>query len=869
MQNITNTLLKLFICIFLLAFSFTLNAQNWQWAKKGNGTGADAGWSVATDKAGNVYVAGNFSSLSINFNGITLYNASAGASDIFLVKYDSFGNVLWAKRAGGKGNDGCWGIATDASGNICMTGFFYSSPITFGTINLYNVSGSSDVFTAKYSPSGTVLWAQEGGGTNSNTSCGYSVATDISGNVYITGIFLAPSIVFGSDTLHNTGNYQWYNVFLVKYTSAGGEVWAKSMGGVGQSQGFGVTTDAGGNVIFTGAFWSPTIPFGSFILTNTSSGGGNIFIAKYDAAGNALWAKNFGNGYNESYSVTTDTWGNAYITGYFKYAPVTIGTYTLSNAGDNDFFIAKYSPNGSVIWTQRAGGAKQDQGYCVATDKFGNVYATGGFLSSSITFGSVTLTAPAGGMDPMFIVKYDSSGNVLCASSLADGGGKNSNWEWLSGGGNGIATDGYCNTYITSSFQSSTLNIGNTTLTQNGIQNVFVAKYTCNLLAQATQTNLLCNAQCIGTATAIAAGNGTPQYTYSWSNGASASSISNLCAGNYTVSITDSLGCLASTIVTITQPPALANTALVVTNYCSSTYAGSASINVWGGTPAYTYSWSSGQTTSSITNLLAGNYSVTITDANGCADTSMVTIPSFPPPTPLITGTDTICEGNNAALTAGGGVSYSWSTGASAQTISVSPTTQTTYSVVVTAPNGCKADTSVTVIVLPNPTANAGNNVTIDYGSSVSLIGAGGGSYYWSNGSGSDSIFVSPTATTTYTFIVTDANGCTSFAEVTVFVNSLKCPIYLPNVFSPNSDGENDFFRLYDNALCMKSAHVLIYDRWGEKVFESSDKDFKWDGTSPLGKKLNSGVYVYHLEVSYWEYEDKTIFMHGNVSLMR
>lgn len=198
-------LLSILSLIFVIAI-LNSNAQspNWQWAKNAGGASLDYAYSVATDVNGNTYVAGGFQSSSITFGTATLANAGGGSvSDMFIVKYDATGNVLWAKSAGGTSADDAYSIITDASGNVYVVGYFQSSSITFGSTTLTN-AGAYDMFIVKYDASGNVLWAKSAGGTNHDAA--NSVITDASGNVYVAGYFQSSSITFGSATLTNVGN---------------------------------------------------------------------------------------------------------------------------------------------------------------------------------------------------------------------------------------------------------------------------------------------------------------------------------------------------------------------------------------------------------------------------------------------------------------------------------------------------------------------------------------------------------------------------------------------------------------------------------------------------------------------------------------
>ena len=404
---------KIIILISAIIFSVNVFSQavDWLWARAAGGSNNDYGNSVATDGSGHVYMTGFFESASITFGTTTLFNAGpTGTPDMFLAKYDSLGNVLWAKSAGGNYYDKSYSVAVDGNGNIFVTGYFYSATIVFGTVTLNNPgAGYADMFIVKYNSGGTVLWAKSAGGIDSDIS--YCVATDGNGNVYATGYFISPSITFGTITLNNPG-YPASEIFIVKYNASGTVLWAKSTGGVYADAGSGVAVDGSGNVFLTGNFTSSTVTFGTTTLT--SSGGSNIFITKYDSTGTVRWARTSeGSSADYGNAVATDGNGNVYVTGYYSYFPIIFGTDTLDNAGQSDLFVVKYDSVGSVLWSRSAGGSNDDIGISVATDGSGNIYLTGHFFSSSITFGTTSLIND--GNNDIFVVKYNSAGNAFWA----------------------------------------------------------------------------------------------------------------------------------------------------------------------------------------------------------------------------------------------------------------------------------------------------------------------------------------------------------------------------------------------------------------------------------------------------------------------
>jgi hypothetical protein len=192
--------------------------------------------------------------------GTTLSNA--GGTDCFVAKYSSAGAVLWAARIASTGADEGTGIATDTSGNVFVIGYYQAALTVYnqgpsGTAGAtLPFTGSSDVFIAKYSSAGAVLWAAQITGTTTSDDRGYAIATDPSGNVVMTGYYSAALTVFNQDgsvgtTLPFTaGN----DAFVAKYSSAGAVLWAARIGGTGAEIGFGIATDTSGNVLVAGQY---------------------------------------------------------------------------------------------------------------------------------------------------------------------------------------------------------------------------------------------------------------------------------------------------------------------------------------------------------------------------------------------------------------------------------------------------------------------------------------------------------------------------------------------------------------------------------------------------------------------------------------
>ncbi len=395
-----------------------------------------------------------------------------------------------------------------------------------------------------------------------------------------------------------------------------------------------------------------------------------------------------------------------------------------------------------------------------------------------------------------------------------------------------------------------------------------------------TVVNVACNGNCTGSASAMASG-GTSAYSYSWSTTPVQTTVaaSGLCAGPYTVTITDANGCTSTANVNITQPPPIISPVSFTAATCGNSN-GSATVSVSGGTSPYTYSWSpSGGSAANATGLAAGIYTITITDANNCTATQTVNITSTPAVTLNATSTPAACNGQCTGtatanvLTGTTPYTYSWSNSQTTQNISA--LCLGTYTLTVTDSNGCTQTASITVGTTGGPTAAASASATtIELGNSSQLNATGGVTYQWSPSAGlacttCANPVATPSQTTTYCVIVTDVNNCTDSACVTIVVdvpcNSGLLATLIPNAFSPNSDGQNDQLCVPNN-LCILNFVLNVYDRWGEKVFESKSLDNCWDGTYK-GKALNTAVFVYIFQATLSNGEN--FKQKGNISLIK
>lgn len=402
-----------FIITILIVFGthIILEAQSlhWDWVKNAGGGTTDQSYSICTDPTGFVYITGAFESDTITFDSIQLINK--GSKDIFLAKYNSKGNVIWAKSAGGDSGDIGSSVASDGFGNVFVTGHFDSDSISFGQATLFHSNTSDrDMYIVKYDSDGTVLWAKNG--TSTVTSTGHGLCTDAIGNVYVTGEVNGGSITFDFGTITTS------NLFIVKFDPDGNAIWGKGSSSANSyvASGNSIEVDATGNIYVTGEFID-TVSFDTHTLTAFPflsiftlklDSSGNVIWAKGSEGGNF-----FGGAYS---TLALDRNDNLYVTGTFTTDTIIFDNTILINAGGSDFFILKYDASGDILWAKSNGSNQYENSYCITTDSFGNSYVSGSYSSDSLNFGTSQLIS-SGSYDG-FIAKYDANGNSEWAKSV-------------------------------------------------------------------------------------------------------------------------------------------------------------------------------------------------------------------------------------------------------------------------------------------------------------------------------------------------------------------------------------------------------------------------------------------------------------------
>ena len=447
----------------------------------GGGISADWGIAAAVDASGAAIVTGRFQgAATFGTAGDAVTLTSAGGDDVFLARYLPDGTLDWVQRAGGTETDWGFGVAVDASGAATVTGHF-AGAATFGTGDdavTVTSAGLADVFLARYLPDGTLDWVRHAGGTG--FVVGWAVAVEGSGAATVTGYFFgAATFGTGSDAVTVTSDgSSSIEVFVARYRSDGTVDWVQRAGGTGVDDGRGVAVDGSGAATVTGSFeGSATFGTGDDAVTVTSSGSGDVFVARYRPDGTLDWAQRAGGtSSDDGNGVAVDASGAATVTGSFQ-GSATFGTgddtVTVTSSGSTiDVFLARYLQDGTLAWAQQAGGTNLDVGRGVAVEGSGAATVTGSFAGSA-TFGAGAgaVTVSSAGDGDVFLARYLPDGTL---DAVQRAGGTESDW------GSGVAVDASGAATVTGSF-AGTATFGTAvdavTVTSTGGTNVFVARY--------------------------------------------------------------------------------------------------------------------------------------------------------------------------------------------------------------------------------------------------------------------------------------------------------------------------------------------------------------------------------------------------------
>jgi hypothetical protein len=726
----------LFFIITILSFSSNAQSPPFEWAVGMGDANYQYGYALANDNSNNVYVAGYYQG-TVDFDpGTGVSNlTSAGGYDVFIVKLDPSGNFVWAKSVGGTSGDRGFGIASDNSGNVYITGRF-GGTVDFdpnaGTFNL--TATGTDAFVLKLNTNGDLVWAaQLSGGGN---EYGRGIAVDGSANVYVTGQF-DNTVDFdpgaGTFNLTSAGND---DIFINKLDASGNFVWAKRMGSTGADRGYDIAYDGGTGLYSTGIFMN-TVDFDPNTGTTdvTSNGGTDIFIQKLDVNGNFQWAGHMGSTGNDyGHSITTDGSGNVVSTGYFQgtadFDPGA-GTNNIVSNGSTELFVQKLDANGTPVWAHGIGGTSAEVGNSISTDASGNVYTTG-FFYSSVDFdpGASTTTLTSQGLADAFVLKLDGNGDFSWAAQFGGAG-------YNEGRSVNIGTDGAV--YSAGQFQQ-TVDFDHTTgvfnLSSAGNNDIFIHKMSACTATTGTDVISACDSYTWIDGITYTSSTNTPTFALTNASGCDSIVTLNLTINN-SDAVTDVVSACDSYIwidgITYTSSTNAPTQTLTNAAGCDSVVTLNLTINNSNtGTDIITacdsYTWIDGITYTSSTNTPTH----TLTNVAGCDSvvTLNLTINNSTTGTDIVTACDTYTWIN--------GVTYTSSTNAPTHTLT----------------NAAGCDSIVTL------------NLTINNSNSGADIITACDSYTWIDG------ITYTSSTSTPTHVLTNVNGCDSTVTLNLTINN-------------------------------------------------------------------------------------------------
>jgi hypothetical protein len=739
------------------------HAQVYQWAKSIKSEGFDQAYDLVSDPQGNVYVTGQIEFLADFGSGILI--ESVGVHDIFIAKYNSSGKLVWAKGAGGKGGDKAHSIALDGLGNLFIGGEFEDTCYFDHIVKMTGVAEVNNMFVAKYDTSGNVQWVRNVSVDGPLQTRGYSVSCDAQGNVYTCGGTKGDTYYEGVFLFSTAGDY---DATLFKFSASGDMIWARRMGGLESDKAYGVVNDNNGFLYVTGyfvgqAYFAPGVSL-------TGRGRTDIFLAKFDTAGTLQWVEQAGDtGFDRGWDITQNINGEIVITGEFQ-ANAAFDLNTISSRGNHDMFLASYNSAGDNLWALSGGGPEDDIGRGLTHDASGNLFVIGDY-GGSATFPPQNIIG--NGFSEVFLSSYDSDGTSLRWV--------NSIGSYENDRGRGVAADSSGNVYICGEFVDS-VSFNNISLHGDLLLDIFVSKVVSGTFCSTqlvASGQISCHASCDGTATAIASG--VSPFTYSWSTSPvqQGPTATGLCAGTYTVTSTDAIGCTSSVSLTLTDPPANNLTSSKTDASCFSICDGTALASATGQGP-FTYSWSTSpvQNTASISGLCAGSYSVISTDVNGCTNSSSVNITEPSQILITTTKTDPTCFGscNGTALVSASGqgpFTYSWPGAGGQSGPAITSLCDGVYTVICTDVNSCTNTASVLIndppeLIISSLANDISCNGSCDGSALVSANGNGPFTYSWSTNPPQAGAAITSLCAGSYTVTCTDVASCTATDTVNI-----------------------------------------------------------------------------------------------------
>jgi hypothetical protein len=688
---------------------FSVKAQNYYWGNTVSSSGFDGPGDVHIDTNGDIINVGVFNGVADIQAGTSVMNlVSNGDQDIFIIKYNSNGGIMWAKSLGQSDADYVSGVTTDANGNIFVVGSFVNT-IDLNPdvpVNNFTAAGSQDAFLLKLDSNGNYLWAKIFGSTSYESPT--SVALSPTGEIVIGGIYSGVTDMDpgpGSFILNADG---WDDSFILKLDASGNFIWAKGFLGSGFDMLREIGIDASGNIYGGGDFDELLdLDPGAAVFNVNSVGSSDIFFLKLDPNGDFVWGRVIGNSnVNQLISIQVDPSGNLYAGGYFfsslDFDPGP-GAFVLPDGNYWGGFLMKLDSNGDFLWANNITSTSFADVRGIAINSSGSVYLAGRFEGTADFIpGAGTFNLTSINADDIYTAAYDASGNFLWANAA---GGQGTQYaEQIAVDDNGFTYSiGFLNGTADLNPQS-----GINTFVSAGDVDEFIVKLGPCLTPPSLGTINAPSSFCVGQTAIFSVNQQSGVLGYTWSippgssivSGQNTNSIQIVLgaqSGNVQVYANGNCGNgpVSSFSLNINSLPTVTVTAAPAANVCAGQ---SITLN---GQGASSYSFSNGVTNGTpFIPTSSGNYVITGMDLNGCTDseTIYITVNQLPNVAAVANPSGIICLGDIVTLNGTGALSYSWDNGVSNGVAFVPPSTQG-YVVTGTDANGCSQTSSITVNV--------------------------------------------------------------------------------------------------------------------------------------------------------------------------
>lgn len=894
------------------------------WGTYFGGNKESYGSAIKTDSKDNVYVLGTTNCIDLptqQSNTFSYFQGSNGGNnddvrnrDMFLLKFNNSGQLLWSTYFGGSNTDTSKDLGIDSYGNLFILGSTtsYDFPLKNPGGNAYfdNNNGLlnwyEDYLLAKFSPNGLYLWGTYYGGDAVDKPCSLSI--DANNDIYIVGTTLSnnfPLFDPGGGAYFQTSIASFEGTIL-KFSNSGQRLYSSYFGGPLSDEIWAVTSDPFGNTylgIRTSSNHLPTFNPGSGAFHKDSMSAFSLvdgYILKLNSSCQPVWGTYLG-GTGYCTSLACDKDGDLFMLGSFSSGFPTVnpggGAFYLANSLYSTMLLARFNQSSQMEWCTYFGTAgtlgigKLHIGIC--NELYVNVIAAKVYCSSCP---HIQTLDPANGayFDSLntnsydqFIAAFSNSGVHRWGTFFGGDGQDNSMILTTDRSGNIFYTgeqgsEGYNNNVAFASYTACCIvdpkngayyqALPINTITPRTEQYCVIGKFN-SPKPQSTFITEGCGAA--NNATIIPAYWGP--YSYTWSTGSNNSFINNVNAGAYTYTLNDDyFGCNETKTVFLGLP------SLTITTVSNQTVLCLGDSIIVSANGANSYSWSpniaiSKAFGSSIvaTPSITTTYTLVGQNSPNCFTDSVFTLRVLKLPSVTITGQDSLCNGTSIHLLASGANSYTWSPpfgidSSNAISVVANPTLTKVYKLIGRDTNSCVNSIQYTLNVIEPPQIQLSGNFSVCAGKSVSISATGADQFNWVRDShlsivSPSQVAISASENTVYKVIGINSNICKDSITFEISIEDCDDDFVIPNVFTPNKDGINDEFFIIASKK-VKEFKIYVYDRWGNVVYEADNIEKHWNGLNPLGKQVSDGVYGYVLKIK--SFSNKEIRKSGNITVI-